>query len=389
MNDYISFFREIQARSKFEIEYEKRHSKKLATKFNTMKFLHWNENKISEILAFFLNPNEGHGQGDIYLKLFKEELGLHFPYDNPKNVQVILEDSTFENRRVDIVLKNQDKSSVLGIENKIYPWTKDQENQVEDYLKYLQYISNNHYQLLYLTPKSKELTEYSGGKDIEKLIETGKLYLINYEEHIIPLLKEFIKNTENERVRCFLVDFESQLIENYMGKENLDLGSLNHLITETEENIETAFKVSNTLNSIKQEMKNLVDQQMLQLAEELTEKLKLRIMYNEQFHHFEIPLFKNLFIKFNYEEGGVIYGLVKTPQYMDSHYDKVHLNDLRNYLGIKFRTSHWWPLFFLQYPNIEHDPTFWIDVRNGKFKKFMKDFIITIIEAPDDLKPDV
>ncbi|WP_336958889.1 PD-(D/E)XK nuclease family protein [Chryseobacterium contaminans] len=389
MNDHISFFREIQARSKFEIEYEKRHSKKLATQFNSMKFLHWNENKVSEILAFFLNPNEGHGQGDIYLKLFKEELGLHFPYDNSKNVQVILEDSTFENRRVDIVLKNQDKSSVLGIENKIYPWTKDQENQVEHYLQYLQYISNNHYQLLYLTPKSKELTEYSGGKDIEKLIETGKLYLINYEEHIIPLLKEFIKNTENERVRCFLVDFESQLIENYMGKENLELGSLNHLITETEENIETAFKISNTLNSIKQETKNLVDQQMLQLAEELTEKLKFRIIYNEQFHHFEIPLFKNLFIKFNYEEGGVIYGLVKTPQYMDSHHDKVYLNDLRNYLGIKFRTSHWWPLFFLQYPNIEHDPAFWIDVRNGKFKKFMKDFIITIIEAPDDLKPDM
>ncbi|CAD0220191.1 PD-(D/E)XK nuclease family protein [Chryseobacterium sp. JV274] len=389
MNDYISFFREIQAHSRFEIEYEKRHSKKLASKFNAMKFLHWNENKVSEILAFFLNPNENHGQGDIYLKLFKEELGLYFPYDTPEKVQVILEDSTFENRRVDIVLKNQDQSSILGIENKIYPWTKDQENQVEDYLKYLQYISNNHYQLLYLTPKSKELTEYSGGKEIEKLIETGKLYLINYEEHIIPILKEFIKNTENERVRSFLVDFESQLIENYMGKENLDMGSLNHFITETEENIETAFKVSNTLNSIKQEMKNLVDQQMLQLTDELTKELKMRITYNEQFHHFEIPVFKNLFIKFNYEEGGVIYGLVKTPQYKDSHHDKVYLIDLRNYLGIKFRTSHWWPLFFLQYANIEHDASFWIDVRNGKFKKFMKDFIIAVIEAPENLKLDL
>ncbi|WFB69349.1 MULTISPECIES: PD-(D/E)XK nuclease family protein [Chryseobacterium] len=389
MNDYISFFREIQARSKFEMEYEKRHSNKLASKFNAMKFLNWNENKVSEIIAFFLDPNEDHGQGDIYLKLFKEELGLYFPYDTPKKVQVILEDSTFENRRVDIVLRNQDQSSVLGIENKIYPWTKDQENQVEDYLKYLQYISNNHYQLLYLTPKSKELTEYSGGKEIERLIETGKLYLINYEEHIIPLLKEFIKNTENERVRCFLVDFESQLIENYMGKENLDLGSLNHFITETEENIETAFKVSNTLNSIKQEMKNLVDQQMYQLVDELTEELKMRIIYNEQFHHFEIPVFKNFFIKFNYEEGGVIYGLVKTPQYMDSHYDKVYLNDLRNYLGVKFRTSHWWPLFFLQYHNIEHDAAFWIDVKNGTFKEFMKSFIITVLQSPNELKQDL
>jgi hypothetical protein len=389
MNDHISFFREIQARSKFEIEYEKRHSKKLASKFNAMKFLNWNENKVSEIISFFLDPNEDHGQGDIYLKLFKEELGLHFHYNTAEKVRVILEDSTFEKRRVDIVLKNHDQSSVLGIENKIYPWTKDQKSQVEDYLKYLQSISNNHYQLLYLTPKSKELTEYSGGKHIEKLIETGKLNLINYEEHIIPLLKEFIKNTENERVRCFLIDFESQLIENYMGKENLDLGTLNHFISETDENIETAFKVSNTLNSIKQEMKNLVDLQMIQLADELTTQLNMHITYNEQFHHFYIPVFKNVFVRFNYEEGGVIYGLVKTPEYMNLRREKVYFNEQRNQLGIKFRTSPLWPLYFLQYHNIEYNAAFWIDVKNGTFKEFMKNFISAVLQLPIELKQDL
>lgn len=385
MNNYISFFREIQTRSKFEIEYEKRHSKKLATQFNAMKFLHWNENKVSEILAFFLNPNEGHGQGDIYLKLFKEELGIHFLYDNPAKVQVILEDSTFENRRVDIVLKNQNSLQVIGIENKIYPWTRDQKNQVKDYLKYLESISKGNYQLLYLAPKSKELTEYSGGKDIEKLIEAGKLYLINYEEHIIPLLKEFIKNTENERVRCFLVDFESQLIENYMGKENLDPGSLSHFIIETEDNIETAFKISNTLHSIKQDMKELVNKQMNELTDELTDELKVKITYNEQFHHFEIPFFKNVFVKFNYEMGGVIYGLVKTPEYKAINKDKICFTELRDHLNIKFKTSQWWPLYFLQYNNIEHNSEFWVDIKNGTFKLFMKAFIIKVLEAPDDM----
>ncbi|OCA77042.1 hypothetical protein BBI01_00830 [Chryseobacterium artocarpi] len=389
MNDHISFFREIQARSKFEIEYEKRHSKKLATQFNAMKFLHWNENKVSEILAFFLNPNEDHGQGDIYLKLFKEELGLHFPYDNPKKVQVILEDSTFEKRRVDIVLKNQDSLHVIGIENKIYPWTKDQKNQVQDYLKYLQYISTHHYQLLYLAPKSKELTEYSGGEEIETLIETGLLRLINYEDDIIPLLKEFIKNTENERVRCFLMDFENQLIENYMGKENLDPGSLSHFMTETEDNIETAFQISNTLHSIKQDMKGLADQQMLQLADELSEELNIKVIYDEQYHQFGISVLKNVYVRFNYEEGGVIYGLVKTPVFMDRYREKVYFEDLRNYLGIKFRTSHLWPLYFLQYGNIDHNAEFWVDIKNGNFKLFMKTFIMKVLEAPEDIIKDL
>ena len=389
MNDYISFFREIQARSKFEIEYEKRHSKKLATQFNAMKFLHWNENKVSEILAFFLNPNEEHGQGDIYLKLFKEELGLHFPYDDPKKIQVILEDSTFENRRVDIVLKNQDSLHVIGIENKIYPWTKDQKNQVQDYLKYLQYISTHHYQLLYLAPKSKELTEYSGGEEIETLIETGLLRLINYEDDIIPLLKEFIKNTENERVRCFLMDFENQLIENYMGKENLDSGSLSYFITETEDNIETAFQISNTLHSIKQDMKGLADLQMLQLADELSEELNMQVIYDEQFHHFEIPFFKNVFVKFNYEMGGVIYGLVKTPEYKAINKDKIYFTELRDHLSIKFKTSQWWPLYFLQYNNIEHNSEFWVDIKNGNFKLFMRTFIMKVLEAPDDTIKDL
>lgn len=389
MNDYISFFREIQARSKFEIEYEKRHSKKLATQFNAMKFLHWSENKVSEILAFFLNPNEDHGQGDIYLKLFKDELGLHFPYDSPKKVQIILEDSTFENRRVDIVLKNQDSSHVIGIENKIYPWTKDQKNQVKDYLKYLESISKGNYQLLYLAPKSKELTEYSGGKEIQNLIDFGKIRLINYEEHIIPLLKDFIKNTENERVRCFLMDFENQLIENYMGKENLDPGSLSHFMTETEDNIETAFQISNTLHSIKQDMKELVNKQMNELADELTDELKIKISYNEQFHHFEIPSFKNVFVKFNYEMGGVIYGLVKTPEYKAINRNKICFTELRDHLRTKFKTSQWWPLYFLQYKNIEHNSEFWIDVQNGNFKLFMKDFIMSVLQAPEDLKKDL
>lgn len=60
--NYNSFFRDIKVREKIASEFEQRHAKKLATKFNGMRFLQWNENKVSEILAFFLNPKAEHEQ---------------------------------------------------------------------------------------------------------------------------------------------------------------------------------------------------------------------------------------------------------------------------------------------------------------------------------------
>lgn len=385
--NYKNFFKEIKAREKLVLQFQQRHASKLATKFNAMRFLRWNENKVSEIMAFFLNPNAEHEQGDIYLQLFIRKLDLVFPYVSSIDIQVVLEETTFENRKVDVVINYKNGTRILGIENKIYTWTADQRGQVRDYLDYLRKsCKSDDYQLLYLAPKSKALTEYSAGEELEKLKQSHKIIIINYEDHIIPLLGEFVKNTENERVRCFLIDFERQLIENYMGKENLDDMSLNNFVIESSENIKTAFSVSNTLNSVKQELKESLHKQMSELAEELTTEIRAKITYNEQFHHFDVPFLKNLHVKYNFEESGVIYGLVKKPEYMNLHGNKVYLDNLRDHLGIKFKTSPWWPLYFLQYKNIDHSPEFWIDIVNGNFKVFMRNFICEVLNSPDDLK---
>lgn len=87
--------------------------------------------------------------------------------------------------------------------------------------------------------------------------------------------------------------------------------------------------------------------------------------------------------------GGVIYGLVKTPEYKAINRNKICFTELRYHLRTKFKTSQWWPLYFLQYKNIEHNSEFWIDVQNGNFKLFMKDFIMSVLQAPEDLKKDL
>jgi hypothetical protein len=376
-----AFFSAVKARQEFINEFETLYARKLAIGFNALDFVAWNENKVSQILAFFLNPNEGHCQGDVYLQIFLSELGLSFNYLEKSSVSVRVEETTDLKRRVDIVLSNKDGTQVLGIENKIYPWTADQKDQVKDYLDYLQaFYPNASHQLVFLAPKSKMLTEYSAGVNLAKWKNEGRLVIINYEEHLIKLIGHFILHTENERVKCFLEDFRRKLTEKYIGNENLDGRTmLAKFINETEENLKIAFAVSNSLNGLKEQLKVELTDQMAEAAKEL------HLSFDQQYGHFELPNLKNCYVKYNFEEGGVIYGLVKKPAFYSVHPDRISQPELVKHLGIKFRSSLWWPLYFKQYADIETDDKLWVDIRNKQFSRFMKKFIVQIKELSPHL----
>ena len=383
MNDTSlnTFFSAIGARQNFIRDFEASYAKKLAIGFNALDFLPWNENKVSQILAYFLNPKGGHHQGDVYLQLFVSAFGLQFTYSDVSQVVVKTEDATDTNRRIDIVVSYKNRKRIFGIENKIYPWTSDQKDQVKDYLQFLkQECSTESYQLIYLAPKSKVLTEYSGGEDISRLIEEGRLIIINYEEHIIKLVREFTIHTENERVRCFLLDFERKLTEKYIGNENLDgKNMLANYINENNENLKIAFAVSNSLNGLKEHLKSELSNQMTELAEEL------QLVYDRQYNHFELNNLKNHYVKYNFEMGGVIYGLVKKPDYFIQHPEKVFLPKLAAHLGVRFKTSYWWPLYIQQYTDIDTNEQLWIDIKDRHFAVFMQSFLKKIMELPTEL----
>lgn len=83
------------------------------------RFPHY-ELACSNILAFFLDPAEEHGLGDIFLKslLIAAECIENDPEKSLGNVKVIREDRTDSNKSIDIVVEGKD--FVLGIENKIF-----------------------------------------------------------------------------------------------------------------------------------------------------------------------------------------------------------------------------------------------------------------------------
>ena len=129
------------------VEYSKRAQEKLdriaATKFSVFEYFNVHETDLSRIFADLLDPVGRHGQGDLFLRLFlvgiqrslDETLRREFPLSDIHQAKVHLEYSTDKMRRIDIVLE-MPNNHWIGIENK--PRAEEQEDQVKDYLKFLQ-----------------------------------------------------------------------------------------------------------------------------------------------------------------------------------------------------------------------------------------------------------
>jgi len=123
--------------------------------FNFFSFFKIDEPKHSSLLAFLFNPNESHGQGNLFLKNFLERLNILNPDSNNWTV-------TAEKGRIDILLTRINPHSIIIIENKSNR-AVDQQFQLYRYWyhqihkrKYqIDYVTNDYkqkYQIVYLTP---------------------------------------------------------------------------------------------------------------------------------------------------------------------------------------------------------------------------------------------
>src|SRR3989442_9263400 len=52
--------------------------RKQATRFNVFDFIEPDENRLSDVLAWLLDPQESHGQGDLFLRLIFRQLRLSY-----------------------------------------------------------------------------------------------------------------------------------------------------------------------------------------------------------------------------------------------------------------------------------------------------------------------
>ncbi|MBE3606121.1 PD-(D/E)XK nuclease family protein [Campylobacter sp. RM13119] len=169
--------------------------------YNILLALYKDSNEMnlhSRFIYSLLNPNGYHYKGDSFLKEFLKICGCDFTFDM-KKIEVLLEYSTTEYRRVDLVIKDGTKCVI--IENKVN--AKDSKKQLVDYIKHFcrkeKYKRENIY-AIYLSPDGRYPSKASiGNYRIEdgylaygqsKVYVDVKFKSISYQKEI----KEWIKS---------------------------------------------------------------------------------------------------------------------------------------------------------------------------------------------------
>lgn len=204
--EVADFFTTIQARVKSAERKQRRIDKRSATGFNVFRLIGPDENKLSDILADLLDPGGTHGQGDLFLRLLFERVGLGSGAKLTKNATVQREAPTHGilkyRRRMDVFV---DAGALLVIENK--QDASEQLDQVKDYLAHVDTcLRGRKSRLIYLTRNGERPRSLSQDA-IERERASERLHLWSYQGDLRDWLEECRRQCKAKRISDFLLDF--------------------------------------------------------------------------------------------------------------------------------------------------------------------------------------
>ena len=199
----------------------------LARQFDFFRFINLNENQMSDVFAYLLDPNETHGQRELFLRKFLEDVTVDWLSGSRWSLTSIgreVPTTRIENwnRRIDIelIFQSDNGPEALAIENK--PWAGDQHLQLSDYAHHLELMYEGRFKLIYLTPKGEDPSEYSiTREEREQLENEGKLANASIRKWAGDngWLKRAEDEVKAERVRWFVSDLRKALIESLPAQE--------------------------------------------------------------------------------------------------------------------------------------------------------------------------
>ncbi len=216
----LTFLRQMQFRFNILDETRKEMNVYLAKKFNVFKYVSPNENKISDIIADFLNPEGDHGQGALFLEEFIKILKAPTDVETlvGNKVSIIRENATDgilnPQRRIDILVKFQQSPFLLGIENK--PSAMDQPAQLSDYADHLNVKSGGEFFLVYLSGNGSEPSENSiAPTRLSNLKSQNRFATLSYRNQLVNWLVSCKRKCEAEKIRWFIQDFIEYIETNF------------------------------------------------------------------------------------------------------------------------------------------------------------------------------
>ena len=192
----------------------------LARRFNFFHSIKFNENRMSDVFVYLLNPEGAHGQGELFLREFLSYVSMErLPESGWSHVRIDREETTTQinrSRRIDIEIafRIDDDWIAIAVENK--PWAGDQDQQLSDYARHLESMYKGRFKLIYLTPNGGKPSEASIAPEERKKREDAKQLdyaSIRKWASDNGWLKRAEDKVKAERVRWFVSDLRKALIE--------------------------------------------------------------------------------------------------------------------------------------------------------------------------------
>ena len=191
----------------------------LARRFSFFRFIDFDENRMSDVFAYLLNPDETHGQRDLFLGKFLEDVDVDWLSRRSWSLASIGREvltTRIKNwRRIDIEIAFQidDGQAAIAIENK--PWAGDQDQQLSDYARHLELMYDGRFKLIYLTPNEEKPSEASiTPEERKKRKDKNQLDYASIRNWASDgWLKRAEDEVKAERVRWFMSDFRKALKE--------------------------------------------------------------------------------------------------------------------------------------------------------------------------------
>lgn len=219
------FLSEIQFRRELYLKAKNELNKYLAHDYNVFDFINPDERKLSDIIAFLLDPNEKHGQNVNFLYEFlclikgKTELLNAVEKDDLNNSNVYCEYFTWGDKAdykiidIFIVLKKESDEFVIAIENK--PFVGEHHLQVNNYIDFLEGNYLDKYVFVFLSRSGDDPVSIIDYNRKDLLKNKGTLVSTSYADLIKKWLDRCFKECEAEKIRWFIKDF-IQYVDKYI-----------------------------------------------------------------------------------------------------------------------------------------------------------------------------
>jgi PD-(D/E)XK nuclease superfamily len=362
---------------------KKLYGRRLAPNFHVFDFARSDEIGLSKVIGWLIDPAGTHDQGDRFLRLFLEKLGLSWPEEFCQRAKIRLEESS-DLGRVDIVLRSG--SYLLFLENK--PYAGDQPNQLERYFDILKNSGAPHSCIVYLTNDGREPSDGSLREKKQELLTDKKLKLWSYRIDIVEWLAQCRAVCEADRVTIFIDEFSKFVVKKFGGAT--DMAETDHMIDsimKSPENVSASFEIIAIRNELRKRLMSKLEDQVKERATDLgwTSEWYGDRSANQRYYGLSIRFSESCPYTFslefqNTQYSGPCFGLKREKENMEETAGEGAA--CREKIG-RARTSPWWlwsrdagtseNLLFLE-PNWDQSAAPWVQISDES----MADQIVSV-----------